>query len=333
MKPNPYQNQDQNQENPSLKLLDPPPVEKLTSWLEKFYDKDIEIARRAVLRHRDFSYVERLYFDDALPDSLIYKLVLPPWDIEQDLHQRILIPSISSSAQLFMTAHHGKLTAMFLEDLGESYLKDNASQDNARRLGEELAKMHRAYSYRVEELTQINVVPRLNPTDFASFANGIGERLTGWGVISQVESESLTKVAGKAAQLLASEPVSLVHGDLYAENIVRRGEKLFFIDWSWFTIISSPLLDLASLASDHEKNGALREHRNLLIEAYGYESGRALADIENCLPYAHALERILFLNWLVERKKRGVTGTTVGHVDDLIKKIVGGIGKANESLA
>src|SRR4029077_2203273 len=111
-------------ENESLILLDPPPQERLIGWLHEFYGKPVQIVKRELLRHRDLSLVERLWLDNALPESLIYKVVLPPWDIEQELHQRVLIPSISNSAQLFMSAHFGQLTAMFLEDLGtESLLK------------------------------------------------------------------------------------------------------------------------------------------------------------------------------------------------------------------
>lgn len=312
-------------EDSSLKLLTPVPEEKLASWLKEFYGKDIPIARRQVLRHRDFSYVERLCFEDALPDSLIYKLVLPPWDIEQDLHQRVLIPSISASAQLFMTAHHGDLTAMFLEDLGAVYLKDQAEGDDAAKLGEELAKMHRAYSYRVDELIPLKILRTITPIDFEPFARGLAGSLIEWGNIDGALESSLTAIAGRVAEALAGEPISLVHGDLYAENIVRRGSKFFIIDWSWFTIIGVPLLDLASITSDHDKNGALKEHRNLVIEAYCDESGYRRDAIERSLPYAQAFERLLFLDWLVERKRRGVTGTTVGHVDGLIERIVGAI--------
>ena len=73
----------------------------LQGWLREFYGKSVQISDREVLRHRDLSYVERLYVADGLPESIIYKLVLPPWDIEQDLHERILIPSVSNSPQLF----------------------------------------------------------------------------------------------------------------------------------------------------------------------------------------------------------------------------------------
>lgn len=105
-------------EDGSLDLLTPVGEERLTSWLQEFYGKAVTVKSRELLRHRDLSYVERIELEDALPQSLIYKLVLPPWDVEQDLHERILIPSISNSPQLFMAAHQGQVTAMFMEDLG-----------------------------------------------------------------------------------------------------------------------------------------------------------------------------------------------------------------------
>src|SRR5271170_6559687 len=100
----------QSKENESLNLLVIAPDEKLAGWLTEFYGKTVHIASRQVLRHRDLSYVERIKIADALPESIIYKLVLPPWDVEQDLHERILIPSITNSAQLFLSANYGSLT-------------------------------------------------------------------------------------------------------------------------------------------------------------------------------------------------------------------------------
>ncbi|MGH9548332.1 MAG: hypothetical protein ACRD3W_03115, partial [Terriglobales bacterium] len=122
-------------ENESLMLLTPAPEEKLQGWLQEFYGKAIMVTDRQLLRHRDLSYVERLHVADGLPESIIYKLVLPPWDIEQDLHERILVPSISNSPQLFLAANHGELTAMFLEDLGSSSFEKMADAELAQRLG------------------------------------------------------------------------------------------------------------------------------------------------------------------------------------------------------
>lgn len=150
-------------EDASLTLLSAAPEEKLQAWLIEFYGKPVRILNREVLRHRDLSMVERLTFTDALPSSLIYKQVLPPWDIEQDLHERILIPSISNSAQLFLSAHHGQLTALFLEDLGSDYLEGLATAEIACRVGEELAKLHRSYCYRTDELLHTNVLRSLFP--------------------------------------------------------------------------------------------------------------------------------------------------------------------------
>lgn len=317
----------QQPEDPSLKLLPPAPQEKLDAWLEEFFGKPVRIVERELLRHRDLSYVERLKFDDCLPESLIYKQVLPPWDIEQDLHERILIPSIASSAQLYMTAHHGPVTAMFLEDLSGVNLKEHAIESKlARQLGEELARMHRAYSYRTDELIQMNVLRTLTPIDYENFSKTrVTEPLLQWNDLTRDQARRINQASHVIAHRLAGEPVSLVHGDMYAENIIRHNEKLFLIDWSWFTLIGVPSMDLATLTSSHAKNGVLRDHCDTILEAYCFESGRKVEDVQSALPYAGVLERLLFLYWLVERKSRGITGTTVGPVEKLMAVIAGDI--------
>jgi len=312
-----------NSDDASLDLMQPVPEDRLALWLKEFYGKEVAIVKRQLLRHRDLSYVERLEFQDALPQSLIYKIVLPPWDIEQDLHERILIPSISNSPQLFMAAHHGQATAMFMEDLGtNSLISSGGSPEVARQMGEEMAKMHRSYSYRTDELMQLNILRSLSPIDYESFTAEFSAKLEGWGLLAEGEGELLEKLAKTLAPRLAGEPISLVHGDLYAENIIQRGNRLFIIDWSWFTNLGVPLVDLATLSLNHHKNGAFHNFRGELIESYCFESGRAEKDVVATLPFAEALSRLLFLEWLVERKARGIEGTTVGPVDDLIRSLV-----------
>ena len=313
-------------ENETLTLLQTAPEERLVAWLAEFYGKPVEIQRRELLRHRDLSFVERLWIADALPSTLIYKLVLPPWDIEQDLHERILIPSIAQSAQLFMSAHFGQMTAMFLEDLGnQSLLTIEADAEFAAEIGKELAKLHRSYSYRIEELLPLNILRNLLPADYAAFTQNIIEQLQSWGLLAGTADgavASLKQLADLLADKLSGEPVSLVHGDLYAENILVRGNHVYFIDWSWFTMIGVPTMDLASLTSDHFKNGAFRKWRDTVLDAYCFESGRKTEEVIAILPHAETLSRLLFLNWLVVRRERGIMGTTVGPVDELIPKVV-----------
>jgi hypothetical protein len=309
-------------ENASLQLMTPAPDERLAGWLNEFYGKPVTIARREVLRHRDLSRVERLYIADALPQTLIYKQVIPPWEIEQDLHERVLIPSISNSAQLYMSMHFGQITAMFLEDLGTCSLFDNATQEIAVRLGKELAKMHRAYSYRIDELVSVNVLPTLFPIDYEDFTARLCDQLSEWKLITAQQVEDLKLLANVVAAKLAGEPTSLVHGDLYAENVILRADRLFIIDWSWFTILGVPITDLATLSMDHFKNGTLRQFKDDVIEAYCDESGRDVKDVSAILPMAEAMSRLFFLHWLVERRRRGIMGTTVGPVDELIPKVL-----------
>ena len=310
------------QENESLDLLIPPPDEKLAGWLREFYGKPTQIIKRQLLRHRDLSYVERLTIADALPESLIYKLVLPPWEVEQDLHERVLIPSITNSAQLYLSGHYGQQTALFMEDVGTVCLLDQTDEELANRIGEDLAKMHRSYCYRTDELLQMGILRTLSPLDYVHFTEELASQLTSWNLIDDKSHENLVALAQLLAQKLAGEPTSLVHGDLYAENIILRNDRFYIIDWSWFTILGVPIMDLATLTMKHPKNGSFYAFSEQVIDSYCFESGRDAQDVRKLLPSATTLGRLLFLYWLVERRRRGILGTTVGPVDNLIAKIV-----------
>ncbi len=306
-------------ENSSLQLLKPAPEERLVTWLAEFYGKPVEIKRRELLRHRDLSFVERLWIADALPETLIYKLVLPPWDVEQDLHERVLIPSISGSARLFLSGRFGNLTALFLEDLGnKSLLNATVDAELASQIGRELAKLQRAYSYRTDELMQMNVLRSLLPIDYSQFTGEICRRLSSWKLVDDSVCNDLLALSELLSAKLVGEPISIVHGDLYAENILVSDGRLSIIDWSWFTMIGVPTLDLATLTMRHHKNGAFADWKDTVLDAYCFESGRSPADVAQSLPYAEGLSRLLFLHWLVERRSRGIMGTTVGPVDGVI---------------
>lgn len=310
------------EEVPGLKLLPPVPQEQLLAWLAEFYGKRVEISKRELLRHRDLSYVERLWIADSLPDSLIYKLVLPPWDVEKDLHERVLIPSISNSAQVYLSAHRGPVTALFIEDLGTQSLASTCDEKSAAAVGEDLAKMHRAYSYRSDELMQTNVLRAVLPLDYADVARALVAQMGEWNLVSGGEAQKLLNLARLLAVKLAGEPISIVHGDLFAENIILRGDHFFIIDWSWFTILGVPLMDLATVTMNHQKNGAFFEWKNEVIESYAFESARDTAEVKEQLVHAETLSRLLFLQWLVERRRLGILGTTVGAVEGLIPSVV-----------
>lgn len=319
-------------ENESLQLLQKPPEERLTSWLREIYGKPVEVVERQVLRHRDLSYVERLKLADAIPESLIYKVVLPPWDIEQDLHERILIPEVSGSARLYLSGTYRGTTALFLEDLGTVSLTDYQEGDIAQRLGTELAKLHRAFTYRIDEVQEQGILRTLYPQNYPALALEMSEKLEQWNLCTKAQSQATQDLATMISAKLADEPISLVHGDLYAENLLFNHNKLYIIDWSWFTMIGAPIMDLATVTMSHPKNYNFERKRDEVIESYCSEYSRPANTLHGLLPFAEALSRLLFLHWLVERRSRGITGTTIGHVDGVIPRIVSELIEKHRSL-
>ncbi len=309
-------------ENESLQLIQAPPPDRLESWLREIYGKPVEVRERQLLRHRDLSFVERLILIDAMPESLIYKVVLPPWDIEQDLHERILIPEVSSSARLYLSGTYRGTVALFLEDLGTVSLLDHQEGDIAFLLGTELAKLHRAFTYRIAEVREQGILRTLHPLQYPELVATMTDCLKQWSLASDAEVAGLTRFASVLSQSLANEPISLVHGDLYAENLLFNKGKIYIIDWSWFTTIGAPIMDLATITMPHPKNNGFDRKRAEVVEAYCSEYSRPIGEVLELLPFAEALSRLLFLHWLIERRNRGILGTTVGHVDGVIPKIV-----------
>ncbi len=310
-------------ENQYLDLIPVVPLSKLLSWLNEFYGKDVTIEKLDVLRHRDFSYVARITINDALPETIIFKLVLPPWHVEQDIIERILIPSIAYSPQIYLSGQYQNMTAMLIEDLGPDNIVHLANHQIASLIGENLAKFHRSYCYRVDEIAQLKILNMLTAIECPDFCRRIFMSIEGYKLdIDPSVLNSLKDFSSHIAIVFANEPITLVHGDFFAENIIYNHAKLHFIDWSWFTLLSFPLLDLGTITSQAPKNGVLANFKDQILESYSFESGKDLSEINRLLPYANVFTKILFLNWLVLRKSMGIEGTTVGPVNALIKDTV-----------
>ena len=141
-------------------------------------------------------------------------------------------------------------------------------------------------------------------------------------MLAPKDSENLSKLAHSLASKLAGEPISLVHGDLFAENIIQRGERLFIIDWSWFTALGVPLMDLATLTLEHPKNAGFTQWKQEVIEAYCFESARETTDVRQLLPFAERLSKLFLLDWLVERRKLEKVHPTPIAIDDVIPSVV-----------
>ena len=135
-----------------------------------------------------------------------------------------------------------------MEDVGTVSLLDESTEELASRIGEDLAKMHRSYCYRTDELLHMNILRTLSPVDYGQFTENLISSLREWNLIDEQHARNLMALAQTLATKLAGEPTSLVHGDLYAENIILRSDPLFnhrlvLVHHSWRAHYGSRHLD------------------------------------------------------------------------------------------
>ena len=100
--------------------------------------------------------------------------------------------------------------------------------------------------------------------------------------------EDVKKELGHAAEVLAKEPLELVHRDFQSTNILWKGDGFSFIDFQGMRM-GPALYDLASLLYDPYAEISERE-RALLAAYYAKEAGRA--DVAEKLPFA-AVQRLV----------------------------------------
>lgn len=288
--------------------------------------QNIQISRVDNLRQRDFSVVARIHFH--LPcgsnvPSLIYKKVRAPWHCEAQIMRFVKDAQLPNVPHLIGAKISGDLAETLQEDAGSLSLCDYNSDELAMITGLALAQTHdRALE---SNKCYPQIFARLDSGEkIAECFQANASKLGGlYPDFNQNILANLAAVGSEVAEQLESLECCLQHGDLYGENIVLKdGNSPVFIDWSYFCFIGPRIYDLATLASSHSKNGSLVQHRKALLAGYSAGSEFSVEQIENLLPSAFRLSRLLFLQWLLTRVQMGITETTVGPVRPLIDTVV-----------
>jgi hypothetical protein len=116
-----------------------------------------------------------------------------------------------------------------------------------------LAGMHDHFADRVGELRQLN--PHLLRYDGEFYARWLDRAQTRLGTADTDRSAALRRVAaalGDAVERLATLPMTLLHGELYASNVLVAdeitGRRVCAVDWE-MAGIGPGLLDVAALCS------------------------------------------------------------------------------------
>ncbi|RYD37051.1 MAG: hypothetical protein EOP86_04380 [Verrucomicrobiaceae bacterium] len=187
-----------------------------------------------------------------------------------------------SGARTMRVYHHDEARRVgWLEDLGREDLWECRQADDALALYRDtltqVAHLHRMRAEQLPETLQDTLQPafdaRLYRWEQDYFFNQFASRF------SVLPSEALEELRTSApfeemAETLAALPRRLVHRDFQSQNVIRRGEDAYLIDYQGIRE-GLPEYDLASLLYDPYVSLSVAERESLLEH---YQSVRASLD-------------------------------------------------------
>jgi aminoglycoside phosphotransferase (APT) family kinase protein len=161
---------------------------------------------------------------------------------------------------------------MFLEFVNDWTLKyhDLGHWLTAAR---QLAHLHAHFAARTDELRQANFLLTLNEVYFQGWLNRACVALASQSPALAARVDALTPRYSHVAQLLASQPATLVHNDLAPKNIIAdrsmQPARICIIDWE-LAGVGCGWLDLV-----HLKYGLEEADEHRLVSAYCSELGES----------------------------------------------------------
>jgi hypothetical protein len=295
-------------------LIPEPGLPELAACLTPVLSGPPENWKRQCIKQWDLSYVERISIPadaSGSPRSVILKMVAPPWAREAEVYRLLGQQPPLHAPRLLASGELGRLTWMVLADAGGPP-PTNLSTDEL--WGVAVGGLARLHGRTVDVQTVSPALPRYTPATFVAQMQSALAALSAMGVPEATEAQAeLIRAATRVAEVLAGEPVSLIHGDCYADNFVSGPDGLALVDWS-FGALAPGLLDVAALVYPDRKNAGLPVTPEFILRTYADAAGLPELSLSGGrLVAAHMMNLLLHLIWMLTRLKSGYT--SVGPVD------------------
>src|SRR5262249_46597110 len=300
------------------------PEEVLENGLSQHFARPVRIAN---IHHETWETsshpIERWQLTLASGERLgvIYKRLLAghkPHGNEREvlIYRRLLLdrrfgaPLVYASVYDDATANHW----LFLEDVGEESLRDGDMQDWMSAI-HWLAEMHGTYLGREAELRAARCLEEHAAPYYESIAQTARRHLERAGLRRVLRRfDGLMKLFDAVVAHLLHQPPTLVHGDVYVDNlIVQPGPRIRPVDWE-AAAIGLAALDLVRLLDGWDKE------RPMFITAYLEELTKHTvtplnrADFESTLACCGLINVLWHLGWDAEACR------DTGFVDGLLNE-------------
>lgn len=256
-----------------------------------------------VLKDEDFTLVIRATLSDGT--TRIIKACRPPLNAEIAVYQdfcelRGLTPDCMLAEMV-----RPDVGILILEDIPGDCLRERFDQEKLQSALTEILNVHCRFAgvqaTGLPSFSRLDVMPTLEC--LARNARRLAEEpLAEIGVI-----RSCMHALGSSLQ---KYPVTLVHGDLFHDNVVCSRTRIKIIDWS-FAHVGNGLSDVASILCNDERKNAGHRSFDEQVALYEQALGRSRSrrkpplGLEQELLLGNVLLGLRFANWMITRMLAG----------------------------
>jgi hypothetical protein len=252
------------------------------------------------LRHWGASEVWRLRVDGPAPRSVIVKRGLGEMADEARRYRELVLPLGLPAPRLVAAGAGLGPGVLVLEDVGPGNLEERPTAEGYRAAVRALARMRAAAARRLAADPGIGAGLRMSTADFAD----VGHRVAAG--LAALRPELAGRLDGPVRTLvdrldrLAGEPVTIVHGDFHAKNLIVTGDdRVAAVDWP-VAHLHAHLGDLYSLLREADKRGlAGRVGAAALPALFAREAGTDERTVADHMVTGGLCWTLLVLRWLL----------------------------------
>ena len=256
-----------------------------------------------VLKDEDFTLVSRLTLSDGT--TRIIKACRPPLDAEVALYRNFRNLGGLAPGCMFSEMVRPDLGVMLLEDIPGNRLRERFNQEDLQSALIEILNVHFRFAG-----VQAAALPSFSHLDLMPSFDCFAENARRLAEGPLPEIGEIRSCMHAISRILQKYPATLVHGDLFHDNIICTRTRIRIIDWS-FAHLGIGLSDVASvLCNDERKNSGNRSFED---QAGIYDRvlsrcrirRRPPLTLEQELSLGNVLMDLRFANWMITRMLAG----------------------------
>lgn len=270
------------------------------------------------LRHWGASEVWRLQVGGAVPRSVIVKRGLGEMADEARRYRELVMPLGVPAPRLLAGGGDVGPGVLVLEDAGPGNLEQQPSAEGYRAAVRALALMRDAAARRLALNPGLGAGLRMSTADFADVARRVAAGLAALrpDLAGRLDGPARTLV--ERLDRLAGEPVTIVHGDFHAKNLVLTGDgRAVAVDWP-VAYLHAHLGDLYSLLREAGRLGLTgRVGADALPALFARESGTDERTVADRMVTGGLCWTLLVLRWLLA-EGIDVIPESRGWLDELV---------------